>query len=222
VYPKKELLEALYQLSRPPSDDAQRALVETAQQVRRDIALVHLQLRSRIVMTHSSLGLLKRFAARCERFDADRLRKTALKKTRTAEDQLRGELARFLFDHGLNPLLDPTISGLRPDVLDVRLGRPVYVEAKRYVDKKERDQFIQGFRQVLDTRGRLSNAFRDLREVFLVVFRLGGKRVEFPEVVHVPGGVIYTVLADLDPRTAGSRQNQTPVLVTESDLLDRR
>jgi hypothetical protein len=221
IYPKQELLEALYGLSTSPSHEAQRALAETAQQVRRDIALVHLQLRSRIVMTHSHLGLLKRFAARCEKFDADRLRQRALKNAKKAEDELRGELARFLFDHGFNPLLDAPLAGLRPDILDARLGRPVYVEAKWYVDKREREQFIKGFRQVLDTRGRLSNTFRNLEEVFLVVFRLGGKRVEFPEVVHVPGGVIYTVLADLDPRTAGSRQKQPPLLVTESDLLDR-
>jgi hypothetical protein len=138
AYLNKDLVEALYGLSRPPSDEATLSLAETAEQVRRDIALVHLQLRSRIAMTHSSLGLLKRFAARCELFDADSMRKRALSKPKAAEDELRRELARFLFDHGLTPLLDPTISGLRPDILDARLGRPVYVEAKRYVDKKER------------------------------------------------------------------------------------
>jgi hypothetical protein len=171
-YLNKNLVEALYVLSQPPSGEAQRSLMETAVKVRRDIALVHLQLRSRMVMTHSNLGLLKRFAARCERFDAELLRKRALSNSKSAENELRGELARFLFDHGLNPLLDSTIAGLRPDVLDVRLGKPVYVEAKRYGAKKEREQFIKGFRQVLDTRGRLCNILGDLREVFLAVFRL--------------------------------------------------
>ena len=84
------------------------------------------------MITIQRLGLVKRFAARCERFDAKRLKNAATSESKKAEDKLRGELARFLIDHGLNPLLDPTVSGLRPDVLDVRLGKPVYVEAKRY------------------------------------------------------------------------------------------
>ena len=63
---------------------------------------------------------------------------------------------------------------------------------------------------MLDTRGRLSNAFRDLREAFLVVFRLGGRRVEFPEGGPYPGGVIYTFWRIWTPRLAVAARNTLP------------
>jgi hypothetical protein len=49
------------------------------------------------------------------------------------EDRLTVELARFLFDQGLNPLTKPLIGGLEPDLLDSSVPSAFYVEAKQYV-----------------------------------------------------------------------------------------
>ena len=58
--------------------------------------------------------------------------------------------------------------------------------------------------QVFDTWGRLRST-QPLNEAFLLIFRLGGPRVEMPETVRVHGRKLFIWLVDLAPvEDAGS------------------
>ncbi len=39
----------------------------------------------------------------------------------------------YLFDHGLNPLTQPLVGSIRPDLLDAHSQFSFYVEAKQYI-----------------------------------------------------------------------------------------
>ena len=165
---------------------------------------------------------MRRFATRCEQYERERLFTAVNSRRSEAEKLLTFEFARFLFDHGLNPLIDPKISGLKPDVIDVSLGRPIYVEAKQYSSQNPRTRILQGTWQTLDTWGRLRQAY-DLDEAFLVVFRLGGPRLELPESVSVHGRRFYLVLVDLGPtEISGSRQRLNPITISAEEILRER
>ncbi|MGH7437523.1 MAG: hypothetical protein ACRENE_17745, partial [Polyangiaceae bacterium] len=120
-------------------------------QVERDAHLIQGELRQRIMLGHSRQALVRRYAARCEWFDAARLRDLAASDTRRAEANLTLDFARYLFDQGLTPLIDPTAGGLRPDVLDLSGSNVFYVEAKQYDAPNPRSTIIAAYHQVWGT-----------------------------------------------------------------------
>jgi hypothetical protein len=214
----RDLLAVLYDPSNFPSEDQRRALEEAANSVRRDVRLVHQEIRAVLLLRRSRLWLIRRFAARCERYDADELRRLCSSE-KEPEKRLTARFARFLFDQGLNPITDAPVARLKPDVLD--LGFPFYVEAKQYgrEGKDVRSALKRAFGQVLGTWGRL-RATHELNEAFLLVFRLDGPRVEMPEVVRLDGRTLYTWLVDLvPPRRAGSREKFVPIVITGEEVL---
>jgi hypothetical protein len=178
--------------------------------------LLHEELRLRIGLARSRLALVQRYAARCEAFDADRLRKACEDNSGSAERLLTLDLARFLFDAGLPPLIDATVGGLRPDILHVRPASLFYVEAKQYADEHPRSQLTKAYSQVWGTWGRLRKT-HPAPEAFLVVFRRGGPWVELPSVIHHEGLKLYSVVADIS-NEAGSKEKRSPIRLTEYEL----
>lgn len=188
-------------------------------QVAEDAALLLDELRSRVLLGRSRLALVQRFAARSEAFDAARLRDLAAGDTRNAERLLTLDFARYLFDQGLTPLLDPTIGSLRPDILDLTSSDLFYVEAKQYADASPKSALVRAYGQVWGTWGRLRNQFT-VPEAFLVVFRRSGPRVELPPLIRFRGLRLYSVLADLD-KDSGSAEKYQPISISEDELLPR-
>lgn len=182
-----------------------------------DAALVHDELRTRVLLARSRLALVQKYAARCEAFDGERLRKVAGANTANAERLLTLDFARYLFDQGLTPLIDPTLGGLRPDVLHVGTADLFYAEAKQYAGASPRSALVKAYRQVWGTWGRLRSQFT-VPEAFLVVFRRSGPRVELPPVIHFRGMRLYSVLADLDTN-AGSRERARPISIDPKELV---
>jgi hypothetical protein len=197
----------------PGRDDVDVAATRVAE----DLRLLHEDLRVRIATGRSRQVLVRRFAARCEGFDADRLRTMCKEDSRNAERHLTLDLARYLFDQGLNPIIDPTVSGLRPDILDLSSGPAFYVEAKQYADSSPRDTILAGYRQVWGTWGRLRNRF-NVPEAFVIVFRRSGPPVELPSLLRHRGLRLHSVFADLSTE-AGSKEKQAPLSLTETELL---
>ncbi len=211
----KEEIEELYG---DGSSKGRRDLAETIEAVKSDLRLVCKDLTHRLAIGRSHFALVRRFAARTERFDAERFRALAEQDSRAAEAHLTQEFARFLFDQGMNPLVDTRIAGLRPDILEPHLEAPIYVEAKQYGDANPRVIVTHAVRQVWDTWGRLANTYH-LPEAFLVVFRIGGPRVLLPESVVDHGRRLYLVLVDIGPATeSGSRQKSAAITMTEEEL----
>ena len=181
---------------------------------------LHLDLQSRLARGRSRAAIVRRYAARCETFDRPRLLQVidAARGQRKVEEVLTLDFARYLFDMGFNPLVDPRIAGLRPDLLDPSLRPGLYVEAKQYT-RASKASFSKYVNQVFDTWGRLRNTY-DLPEAFLLVFRREGRLVDLPEVVKSQGRALHLHLVDLAPATkAGSRAKASPLVLTESDLM---
>jgi hypothetical protein len=103
-------------------------------EIRNDAKLLHEELHLRLGLSRSRLALVERYAARCEAFEAERLRRCCDTEPENAERLLTLDFARYLFDAGMPPLVEPTVGGLRPDILHVSSSSPFYVEAKQYQD----------------------------------------------------------------------------------------
>ncbi|WP_404362911.1 hypothetical protein ACIHQR_23175 [Corallococcus coralloides] len=144
------------------------------------------------------------------------------------EDRLTQELARWLFDAGLRPILKPRTAGVEPDVYgdfpadkDWPTPYTLYVEAKLASDKVDINELIKkGMRQFHGTVHRLRGERPSLTEAFFVVFRSGGRRIEFPlSCIRLEGWCFFPVLIDLARgEKSGSREPEMPVLILEKSL----
>jgi hypothetical protein len=163
-----------------------------------------------------------RFKNRAEWHDAARLRAVADDDSIGGgpEDRLTTELARYLFDQGLNPITKPLIAGLEPDLLDPSLRPVFYVEAKQYA-RSDRRAVVRAVGQILDTVGRLQSDAYPVEEAFCVVFRRGGARYLLPDSVHADGYRVYLTLVDIAPtEESGRRQRHRPSRISEQELID--
>ena len=180
--------------------------------IRPELDCLYEELRRRLGSTLSGTHLIRRFKARCEAFEARRLRRAARASSRH-EAPLEAELARWLFDQGLNPITQTSVANLRPDVVDPFLARPVFAEAKQYATRLQVQRARFWVSQVCDTIARLRGTPFQVSEAFLVVFRRGGPALAIDEPSIVVGGeTIHVVVIDIaESRVSGSRQRQAPV-----------
>ena len=197
----------------------------------RDAWLLHEELRFRIGLGRSRLAVVRRYAARCETFDRPRLltlvqdakrsstRDGSANSTRGhVEDMLTLDFGRYLFDLGFNPLVDPKIAGLRPDLFDPGAQPAIYVEAKQY-SSITAAMLRKAVAQVFDTWARLSHQF-EIPEAFLVVFRVAGRLVRLPSELRQSGRPLYLHIIDLAPsKESGSRATKTPLVIEAEELL---
>jgi hypothetical protein len=148
--------------------------------IKRDLTVFVDELRERVAQRRSRRVLARRFAGWCERYDARALRERA-STPKKGERLLTLEFARFLYDQGLNPLVDPAVSGQRPDV---QQPESLYVDARIYNKKSPQEQIVRAVGQTWESWARVDQSY-DVREAFLLVFRVAGPRVRLPhDVVH--------------------------------------
>jgi hypothetical protein len=202
----------------PPAGNRVEKLGSLSAEARRDIKLIALDLRLRIDELHSLRTLVARFVARATLFDGNRLRSIATTAPGHLERVLTTEFATYLFDRGLNPLVDPTVAELRPDLLGTGLPWTMYVEAKQYDHSLTKRAFIKFAAQVWSTWGRL-RANWDVREAFLLVFRRGGPLFRLPDVVRHGTLTLHPFLVDIaPPAVTGSRATALPIEIHADDL----
>lgn len=197
------------------SDEVTSAVAIVAQ----DVVTVTNELIAKLLAGRSQLALIKRYAAQCEAFGADELRSLADNSKGTVEQQLTLRFAKYLFDQGLNPILNPTIGGLRPDVVAALPGAMLYVEAKQYSEKSPQSVVRNAYKQVWGTWATLTQHY-SIPEAFLLVFRVAGPRVELREVLTHEGRRLYSVLVDISGER-GSREKKQPITFDDSELLPR-
>lgn len=198
------------------NDDLAENIDKFYDELESDAKVLHEELRLRLGLARSRAALIQRYAARCEAFDADRLREACDKEPSKAERLLTLDLARFLFDAGLRPLIDAKVGGLRPDILQPDPASLFYVEAKQYADAYPRSWLRKAYHQVWGTWGRLRKNY-PCTEAFLIVFRRSGPWVDLPAVIHHQGLRLYSVVADISTE-AGSREQFPPIRLTEEEL----
>lgn len=201
------------------SDVERTTLDDIYNRVDRDARLLHQELRFRIGMGRTRLALIRRYAARCHAFDAAELRAICNEGRYNAERRLTQHFGRYLFDQGLLPIIDPTLGGLRPDILHVQ-GEPLYIEAKQYANSAPRSQIVKAYSQVWSTWSRLRNDYPRLREAFLVVFRRSGPLFHPPPLLRGHGLALHSVVVDISS-TGGSREKMTGITVDASELVPR-
>lgn len=187
-----------------------------AESVRSDARLLHEELRFRLGLVRSNVTLVQRYAHRCGSFDARRLRRACDENSGSAERLLTLDLARYLFDAGLNPIIDATIGGLKPDLVHVQKGTLFYVEAKQYADDYPGSMLRKAYRQVWGTWAHLRKT-HSVPEAFLVVFRRAGPWVDLPDVIHHEGLRLYSVVVDISEE-GGSAEKRSPISLTAQEL----
>jgi hypothetical protein len=189
------------------------------EEVRHDSRLLHEEMRFRLGLVRSSLALIQRYAHRCHSFDAARLREMCKGDSKRAERLLTFDFARYLFDAGLEPLVDAPIAGLRPDLLGPGPTARLYVEAKQYSGRSPAARLRKAYLQVWSTWARLRNA-APIREAFMVVFRTAGPLVVLPDMIPHEGLRLYSVVVDLS-REGGSKEKRPPIVLTADELRPR-
>ena len=200
-------------------DEDRVALDRIVDQMDTFLDLVYEELRRRLGAVASRLALLQRFKQRCEWHDRDRLALLAMSGG-APEDALTAELARFLFDQGLNPVTRMRVGGLEPDVFDPLPASSLYVEAKRYASSKgARTHIRAGLPQIHDTAGRLRGSRYAVEEVFYVIFRQGGPRYVLPDRLSGEDYVVYPILIDIAPLAmSGSRSDARATRIDATEL----
>lgn len=227
---RTELTEDAFQAAQTASHNAripghQSDLDDLATDLQRSAQLLVLELRRRLGTARSRIGVVRRFKARCEWHDRERLRQLAddaAKAKRSAEHALRDEFTRYLFDQGLNPLAEAVLgTSSRADVFDPSIGPAFYVEAKQYSDGAGIESGLRSaFRQALDTVGNLVGTDYMLDEVFIVLFRRGGPRAVLPvEDVMAEGlGWQFVLINIAESSEDASKNRHTPTEYTADQL----
>lgn len=187
-----------------------------------DLAELHNDLSLALGTTRSRVALIDRFVARCERYDRENLRQLPDDASGKPEAVLRDQLARYLFDAGLDPLTEASLSTTRADILDLSAS-PVLVEAKQYTTggKETLAKLIkEAYLQTIDTAAEVRP--RTIPEAFVVVFRRSGGRLILPHEPILLGMTDYFFrLIDLAPSAeTGSGAKQTVVELAVGDIRD--
>jgi hypothetical protein len=162
--------------------------------------------------------LVDRYALRCASYDRQRLRDMTDGK-KNAENILVAEMARYLFDQGLSPMISPRIGGLEPDAFQQFPEGSFYLEAKQYDSAEAARRVVpQGFHQVIDTSAVIRGM--GLREVFLAIFRRDGPHCDLPDEVRVNGLVILPIVIHIAATArSGSNQKEPAIVFNEADVL---
>lgn len=189
--------------------------------IRRSCRRVAADLRVRVGSTATRLALIERYKARCEWHDRERLLALANAATGKSEAALRDDLARYLFDAGLDPLSEVRLGVVRADLLADAPGASFLLEAKQYSDRAGIASALrQAFRQALDTAARLSGGGFAIQEAFVVLFRRGGPRALLPrEAIFADGVRWHLQVIDLaGAEVTASRNSHTPIEWTANEL----
>jgi hypothetical protein len=134
------------------------------------------------------------------------------------------ELVLWLFDQGFSPITKPRL-GLEPDIIDPSQKSNLYVEVKQY-GKADRSRLVKGIAiQLWETAHLQRGTEYEAMEAFYVVFRCGGPLYQFPAQLTPPGEewAVHPLVIDISPPTLrGSRGKESPVQLTEKELLPRK
>lgn len=212
------------------SKESRRRIEHFEETVHRALASLHHGLRLRVGTVRSRLVVFERFKTRCEMHDRERL--LVLAKTRPGEastaklsskhpprtkpeQRLTEELARYLFDNGLNPLTEVPIGNARADVLS---GDRLYVEAKQYVKGNPAQYVLKGVSQTAHMVERLSSTNLRLDEAFLVVFRRGGKRLVMQTPVSIGTWMLHCLVVDLGEASESGNRAPEAVELTAAEI----
>ncbi|WP_309894758.1 hypothetical protein [Archangium sp.] len=172
--------------------------------------------------------VFERFKTRCEWYDRDRLRALATEKPkavraarsrpRQIEQRLKNELALYLFDQGLNPLLEVPVGANRSDFFE---PSRFYLEAKQYSDASPKHKLLKGVSQTYELMASLRGSQHDPYEAYYVVFRLGGPLVQMDDEVSFAGLTLRTIVIDLAPAISSGSRSVGHLRITAEEMQEQ-
>jgi hypothetical protein len=173
----------------------------------------------RLGRTRSRAALVQRFKHRCEWHDRGRVLAVANddRLGGGVGDRLTAELARYLFDAGLNPIT--RLLGKRPASERFDPATTFYVEAAQYTDGVTRDELPSAVHRALHAMRALRAGGLELDEGWLVILRRGGPRFNLPELLRTEDCRLHLTVIDLAPVTEPAHEPEPTITVPAAELL---
>jgi len=169
------------------------------------------------------LALLRRYKHKCEWFQTDNL----IKLSEQGERKLAEHLYEYLYDQGLNFMIEPSSVSGEADLVSIQKGdEPLIADAKIFNPEKSKGKsyIATGFNQIYTYT-------RDYNEPFgyLVIYKTCEEEPKFllanqtqstPFVIH-NNKTIFLITIDIFPyeTTASKRGTLKPIEITEEDLI---
>jgi hypothetical protein len=165
---------------------------------------------------------LRRYAARCMWYRREELagRLAALSRvsTRGLERVLAADAAAYLFDRGFNVVTELTLGVSRFDVFGFGKERPLLLEAKIYRRGNPKRVLLQGVRQLQDYASRLE-AGMATSENWLILFRLGGRKLDPPGSVTIGQRTFRIVQVDLSTAAESGRRATGAIPIAADEIV---
>jgi hypothetical protein len=173
----------------------------------------------RLGTTRSRAALVQRFKHRCEWHDRGRMLAVGNddRLGGGVGDRLTAELARYLFDAGLNPIT--RLLGKRPASERFDPTTTFYVEAAQYTDGVTRDELPSAVHRALHAMRALRAGGLELDEGWLVVLRCGGPSFNLPELLRTEDCRLHLTIIDLAPVTEPAHEPEPTITVAAAELL---
>lgn len=169
------------------------------------------------------LALLRRYKHKCEWFQRDNL----IKLSEQGERKLAEHLYEYLYDQGLNFMIEPSSASGEADLVSIQKGdEPLIADTKIFNPEKSKGKsyIATGFNQIYTYT-------RDYNEPFgyLIIFKICEEEPKFllanqtqstPFVIH-NNKTIFLITIDIFPyeTTASKRGLLKPIEITEEDLI---
>jgi hypothetical protein len=179
--------------------------------------VAELRIRAGVRATHAAA--LGRYAWAATSFRRVELAKVAAgRNSRQAERNLTLDAAAFLYAMGLDVLTEVSVGVNRLDL--VSFQQALLIEAKRYGQGGGKRVVLNGVRQLLDYASR----FRErgvITDNFLLVYRLGGTRVELPtDPVQIGGHTVRFTHVDLAPASESGSKAPRVMSIAADDIIE--
>ena len=178
---------------------------------------------------NSVLYLIERFKLRSEWFDKERLYQLYESDTSRGENNLRTELRRYLFDHGIDyPFVDLKLpSGSADIAADLDTENALVSEVKLFNPEQgyERSYIRKGFKQAYDYTGDFNKPYG-----YYIIFNLSTKDLQirtssnksapYPITIETGDKTIFIVIINIYPfAEPASRRRKLKPYIIEEDYL---
>lgn len=172
-------------------------------------------------------ALLRRYKHRTEWFNRDRLNDFAIKDDGAKEHRMAGDLYSYLFDNGMEFIIQPTSPSGEVDFLAAQKNSPhkLLLEAKVFDGTgRHRQHVISGVKQIIH----YANDYHEPAS-FLIIFNVCDKSLIFPGA-YTPEGltemainntVVYILVIDicLHEKTASKRPFGETIQFSKEDFI---
>jgi hypothetical protein len=206
------------------ASEVHRGLMKGRTARQEDLKLLENEILIRLGQRVSREWSIRRYAERCVRLRAEELRElvTSTRAIRRREKLLTADAAAYLFDQGHDVWTEVSVGSSRPDIaqLNARPGGLV-VEAKIFGSRTTALSAVcLGIRQLQSYIARL-HPFVPAVDGVLLLFRLGGETIVFPETWQLGDHFLQIICVDIAPAAASGSSGPPSIVLSSNDISAR-